>query len=49
MLLEAGACGLPIVATDVGGTSEIYPPEQNAAWLVPPDDSLPTKARCEAK
>jgi glycosyltransferase involved in cell wall biosynthesis len=40
VLLEAGACGLPIVATDVGGTREIYPPELNAARLVPADDDL---------
>jgi glycosyltransferase involved in cell wall biosynthesis len=38
VLLEAAAAGLPIVATDVGGTPEIFPPEQNAARLVSPDD-----------
>jgi glycosyltransferase involved in cell wall biosynthesis len=38
VLLEAGAAGLPIIATDVGGTSEIFPPESNAAILVPPND-----------
>ncbi|MEW4564574.1 glycosyltransferase family 4 protein [Bremerella sp. JC770] len=36
VLLEAGACGLPIIATDVGGTREMYPAEE--ALLVPPDD-----------
>ena len=39
VLLEAAAAGLAVVATDVGGTSEIFPPERNAAWLVPPDDA----------
>jgi glycosyltransferase involved in cell wall biosynthesis len=39
VLLEAGACGLPVVATAVGGTSEIYPTELHAAWLVPPGDA----------
>jgi glycosyltransferase involved in cell wall biosynthesis len=38
VLLEAAATGLPVVATDVGGTAEIFPPESEAACLVPPDD-----------
>lgn len=38
VLLEAAACGTAIVATDVGGTPEIFPPESRSAWLVPPDD-----------
>ncbi len=38
VLLEAAAAGRAIVATDVGGTSEIFPPESDAAVLVPPDD-----------
>ena len=33
VLLEAAAAGMAIVATDVGGTSEIFPPEQHAARL----------------
>ena len=38
VLLEAAAAGLAIVATDVGGTSEIFPPKSAAACLIPPDD-----------
>jgi glycosyltransferase involved in cell wall biosynthesis len=39
VLLEAAATGLAIVATEVGGTPEIFPSEADAAVLVPPDDS----------
>jgi glycosyltransferase involved in cell wall biosynthesis len=39
VLLEAAACGLPVVATDVGGTREIFPTEQDGAVLVPVDDA----------
>lgn len=35
VLLEAAASGVPVVATDVGGTREIFPPEQDAARLIP--------------
>ena len=35
VLLEAAAVALPIVATDVGGTGEIFPPRTNSAVLVP--------------
>ncbi|MBX7166348.1 MAG: glycosyltransferase family 4 protein [Pirellulales bacterium] len=38
VLLEGAACGCAIVATDVGGTREIFPPESNSAWLIEPDD-----------
>jgi glycosyltransferase involved in cell wall biosynthesis len=38
VLLEAAASGIAIVATDVGGTREICPPETDTARLVPPDD-----------
>jgi len=39
VLLEAAAAGAAVVATDVGGTGEIFPPESRAARLVPPDDA----------
>ena len=38
VLLEAAASGVPIVATDVGGTREILEDEISAV-LVPPDDA----------
>ncbi len=37
VLLEAAASGLATVATDVGGTNEIFPPGTRSAVLVPPD------------
>lgn len=40
VLLEAAACGLAVVATDVGGTREIFPTEQDGAALVPVDDEV---------
>jgi glycosyltransferase involved in cell wall biosynthesis len=39
VLLEAAAAGLPIIATDVGGTPEIFPPDSHSAVIVPPDDT----------
>ena len=39
VLLEAGAAGVALVATDVGGTREIFPPQCEAACLVAPDDA----------
>ena len=39
VLLEAAACGVPVVATDVGGTREIFPREaDDGALLIPVDD-----------
>ena len=39
VLLEAAAAGLPVIATDVGGTREIFPTENDGAVLVPTDDT----------
>ena len=39
VLLEAAAAGTTTVATEVGGTPEIFPPHCHAARLVKPDDS----------
>lgn len=39
VLLEAAASGVPVVATDVGGTREIFPTESDGAVLVPADDT----------
>jgi glycosyltransferase involved in cell wall biosynthesis len=38
VLLEAAAAGTAIVATNVGGTPEIFPSEFESAILVPPND-----------
>jgi glycosyltransferase involved in cell wall biosynthesis len=38
VLLEAAACGLGVVATDVGGTREIFPSKADGAVLVPARD-----------
>jgi glycosyltransferase involved in cell wall biosynthesis len=38
VLLEAAASGVAVVATDVGGTREIFRTELDGAILVPPDD-----------
>ena len=39
VLLEAAAAGLPVLATDVGGTREIFPSDSHSARLIPPDDA----------
>lgn len=45
VLLEAAACGLPVVATDVGGTREIFPHGvEDGAILIPPDDAPAARA-----
>jgi len=41
VLLEAASAGVAIVATDVGGTKEIFPTECGAATLVPPNNATP--------
>ena len=38
VLLEAAACGLAVVATDVGGTREVFPASNESALIVPADD-----------
>lgn len=40
VLIEAAACSLAVVATDVGGTREIFPTTADGALLVPPDDPI---------
>ncbi len=40
VLLESAASGLAVVATDVGGTREIFPTEADGALLVPADDHV---------
>ena len=37
VLLEAGACGVPVVATDVPGTREVVV-DGETGWLAPPGD-----------
>ncbi|GAB5444529.1 MAG: hypothetical protein Fues2KO_48780 [Fuerstiella sp.] len=44
VLLEAAACGLPIIATDVGGTSEMLRDQQEAILVSPGDESQLTEA-----
>lgn len=50
VLLEASASGLPIVATDVGGTKEIFSltdSKQLSALLIPSDDAQSTASAIE--
>jgi glycosyltransferase involved in cell wall biosynthesis len=46
-LLEAMACGLPVVATDVGDVRRIVP-EANVAGIVPPADPVRLAAAVDA-
>ena len=39
VLLETAASGVPVVATRVGGTAEIFSPPDATALLVPPNDA----------
>jgi glycosyltransferase involved in cell wall biosynthesis len=39
VLLEAAAAGLAVIATDVGGTREIFSTDDFAALLIPPNDA----------
>jgi glycosyltransferase involved in cell wall biosynthesis len=48
VLLEAAACGLAVVATDVGGTREIFPTEADGALLVPQDNPTALAAAVQA-
>jgi glycosyltransferase involved in cell wall biosynthesis len=46
--LEAAASGVPVVATEVGGTREIFPAgEADGALLVPVDDAAAAAAALE--
>lgn len=47
VLLEGAAAGVPIVATEVGGTREIFPTEAQAAILIPADDPVVLAAAVE--
>jgi glycosyltransferase involved in cell wall biosynthesis len=47
VLLEAAASGVPYVASDVGGTREIFP-DSNHALLIPPNDSEALAASVDA-
>lgn len=38
VLLESAAAGVPVIATAVGGTAEIFPEASRSACLIPPDD-----------
>jgi glycosyltransferase involved in cell wall biosynthesis len=42
ILLETAACGVPVVATDVGGTREIFPDDASGAILVKADEPQAT-------
>ena len=44
VLLEARACGCPVVATRTGGVPELFQPENAFGLLVPPDDEAALEA-----
>ncbi|MEZ5951219.1 MAG: glycosyltransferase [Planctomycetaceae bacterium] len=46
VLLEAAAAGVAILATDVGGTTELLK-HGETAWLVPPNDVARLAAACQ--
>jgi glycosyltransferase involved in cell wall biosynthesis len=46
-LLEAGACALPLIATDVAGSNEVILPGDNG-WLTPAGDSAALAAEMTA-
>ncbi|WP_210514112.1 glycosyltransferase [Hymenobacter terricola] len=48
VLLEARACGCPVVATRTGGVPELFQPENTFGLLVPPDDEPALEAALTA-
>jgi glycosyltransferase involved in cell wall biosynthesis len=48
VLLEARACGCPVVATRTGGVPELFQPENTFGLLVTPDDEAALTAAVEA-
>jgi glycosyltransferase involved in cell wall biosynthesis len=44
VLLEARACGCPVVATRTGGVPELFQPEGSFGLLVTPDDEAALEA-----
>ncbi|HEX8503980.1 MAG TPA: glycosyltransferase, partial [Hymenobacter sp.] len=48
VLLEARACGCPVVATRTGGVPELFQPENAFGLLVEPDDEAALEAALTA-
>jgi glycosyltransferase involved in cell wall biosynthesis len=48
VLIEAAACGVPVVATNVGGTREIFPREADDGAILAPVDDVPAIERALA-